>query len=370
MTDSRTLATTGGLRILIAPDSFKGSISAREAVDALRRGWLSERPDDAVTSLPMADGGEGTLEAIAYAVPGTERVPVEVAGPLGDPHRTAWLRTPDGTAVVELASTSGIELLDALAPWDAHTAGFGMAIAAAIAAGCNSLALAIGGSASTDAGTGMLRALGARMLGDDGHPVALGAGGLSAITSIDLSAVAPPPGHAAVLTDVTHPLLGPRGAAAVFGPQKGFLFDDLSAVEAALAHVAGLLPADADAAGAGAAGGTGFGLLCWGATIESGADAVADLVGLDAAISAADLVITGEGRFDEQTAGGKVASVVYRRAADAGRPVAMVAGSIAADTSAFRGVQELASLAGDAARAIADPVPALIEAGRRLAGSV
>ena len=148
------------MRVVIAPDSFKGTASAAEIADAVAVGWRSERPDDDLVLLPMADGGEGTLDAVAAAVPGSERVPVTVTGPDDRPVETAWLRLPDGRALVELAATSGLTLLDGLRPDTAHTTGFGQAIAAALDAGATGLLLGIGGSASTDGGVGALQALG------------------------------------------------------------------------------------------------------------------------------------------------------------------------------------------------------------------
>jgi glycerate kinase len=209
-------------RVVLAPDSFKGTATAAEAADALARGWRSIAPSDVIVEKPMADGGEGTLDAFAAAVPGSERVPVTVQGPDDRPVDAAWLRLPDGTAVVELALTSGITLLDPLRPLDAHTLGFGQAIAAALDAGARRLLLAIGGSSSTDGGAGALAALGAVFLDAQRRPVRLGNRGVGALARADLSGLRPLPADGAlILSDVTNPLLGPFGAAAIFGPQKG-----------------------------------------------------------------------------------------------------------------------------------------------------
>jgi glycerate kinase len=254
------------VRVVIAPDSFKGTLAAPAVAAALAAGWGSVRPADAVTAVPMADGGEGTLDALAAAVPGAERVPVVVPGPDDRPVDTAWLRLPDGTGVVELAATSGLTLLDRLRPRTAHTRGFGEAVRAALVAGAPRLLLAIGGSASTDGGAGLLRALGARLLDADGAEVPDGGAGLLHLAAVDRAALLPPPpGGVRVLTDVVNPLLGPTGAAAVYGPQKGATPDDVAVLEAGLARLAALLPAEPASPGAGAAGGTGFGLLAWGA---------------------------------------------------------------------------------------------------------
>lgn len=361
----------------MAPDSFKGTATAAAATRAITDGWLSVRPGDELIARPMADGGEGTLAAFADAVAGSLRMPVRVTGPDGASVDAAWLllpptaEAPDGTAVVELACTSGIELLgDRRLPWDAHTRGFGEAVVAALGHGISRLVLGIGSSASTDGGVGMLRALGAAFRDASGDPVPDGARGLAAIRTAELAGLPPsPPGGVTVLSDVRNPLLGPDGAAAVFGPQKGFARAGLASADAGLAALAAVLPADPAAPGAGAAGGTGFALLAWGAQLVPGADAVARLVGLGDAIADADLVITGEGSFDGQSASGKVPSLVAAEAASAEVPVALVAGRIATgvDTSAFRAAVSLTDLAGDPGAARADAVRWLREAGKALA---
>jgi glycerate kinase len=330
----------------------------------------------------MADGGEGTVDAFATAVPGSKRMPVTVTGPEGTPVRARWLlieaspEVPAVTGVVELANTSGIELLGMpprLRPLDAHTRGFGETIAAALAHGVDRLVLGIGSSASTDGGTGMLTALGARFTDAGGTPISDGGRGLADIAAADLSGLAPlPPAGVTVLSDVTNPLLGPRGAAAVFGPQKGAAAVDIATLDAGLAQLAALLHIDPATPGAGAAGGTGFGLLAWGARLVPGSEAVAELIGLRAAVAAASVVVTGEGSFDGQSAAGKVPAHVAALAAQAGTPVALVAGRIAADAdvSAFAGSVSLTEIAGSSEAAMADPVRWLTEAGAVLARSL
>lgn len=172
--------------IVIAPDSFKGSATAAEIATALGGGWSRVHPDDRVLLLPMADGGEGTLDAFELAIEGARRMPITVTGPVGEPVHAAWLMLPDGTAVVELADTSGITLLDPLRPFDAHTRGFGEAIAAALDAGARELLLGIGGSSSTDGGVGALQALGATVVDAAGRPIAPGNSGLGDIAHVDL----------------------------------------------------------------------------------------------------------------------------------------------------------------------------------------
>ncbi|MEQ6897780.1 glycerate kinase [Microbacterium sp. KR10-403] len=364
------------MSILLASDSFKGSITAAAACAALADGWRDVDPAARIATRPMADGGEGTLDAFGAAVPGAQRMPIVVTGPDSRETEADWMLlppTPDapgGTGVVELASTSGIELLgDRRLPLDAHTRGFGQAIAAALDHGVDRLVLGIGSSASTDGGAGMLRALGARFAGGDGLR------GLDGVGTVDVSGLRTPPrGGALVLSDVTNPLRGPRGAATVFGPQKGLAPDDIEGADAALRHwaraLAAALPdADADALGAGAAGGTGFALQAWGAQLVSGAAEVAGLVGLAEAAAAASLIITGEGSYDGQSAAGKAPAHVAAVAGASGVPVVLVAGRIApdADTAGFAASLSLSELAGSENAALADPARWLREAGRRLA---
>ncbi|MFE6735204.1 glycerate kinase [Microbacterium sp. NPDC057650] len=359
-------------RVVLAPDSFKGTITAADAASALAAGW------DHVAEFvmrPMADGGEGTVAAFAAAVPGAERMPVTVEGPAATPVDTSWLflppsaDAPDGTAVIDLASTSGIELLAELRPFDADSAGFGQAIAAALDHGVSRLVLGIGSSASTDGGTGMLRSLGARFTDAAGIEVPPGASGLPMIAAADLTGLRPAP-ETLVLTDVTNPLTGPRGAAEVFGPQKGLADPaDRARADAGLAALAALLGLDPATPGAGAAGGVGGALVAWGARLLPGASEVARLIGLAEAVGGADLVITGEGSYDGQSGDGKVPSFVAGLAADAGVPAVVVAGRITADadTSIFAASVSLTDLAGSSEAAVADPARWLRAAGAELA---
>ncbi|WP_375388201.1 glycerate kinase [uncultured Amnibacterium sp.] len=359
----------GGRRVVVAPDSFKGTAAARDAARAIAEGWARVRPEDDVRPVPTADGGEGTLDAFETAHPGAVRHPVTVLGPDGRRVRTSWLGLPDGTAVVELAATSGITLLEVPLPDTAHTIGFGEAIAAALDAGAPRLVLAIGGSCSTDGGAGMLAALGARILDDDGRPVPAGSAGLGRASAIDLRDLRPlPAGGALVLTDVVAPLHGPAGASAVYGPQKGVMPDRIDLFDDRLRRFAALLPdVDAAARGAGAAGGTGFGLLAWGARLIPGSAATAEALGLDALLVDADLLITGEGRFDEQSTTGKVVGHLLGAARAAGTRVALVAGAAEASTAAFDDAVLLGDLAGTPEAAMADPLRWLREAGAVLA---
>lgn len=359
------------LRVAIAPDSFKGTATASEVTTAIAEGWLSVRPGDILIRMPLADGGEGTLDAFELAVPGARRMPVTVTGPEGRAVAASWVLLPDNSGVVELAATSGITLLDTLQPLDAHTIGFGEAIAAAIDSGVDRLYLALGGSSSTDGGVGALTALGAVFTDADGRKVAAGGRGLGSVAAIDTSTLrAVPAGGATILSDVTNPLLGPAGAAAVFGPQKGATAQQVAELDAGLARLATVLRADPQTPGAGAAGGTGFALVAWGAAIAAGAEAVGDVMRAPETVASADIVITGEGRFDGQSDAGKVPSYVRSLAGHAGAMPMLVAGAITAEPVGFVQAVSLSELAGSAEAAMAETVHWLREAGARLARSV
>jgi glycerate kinase len=318
------------LSVLIAPDSFKGSLTARAAAEAMAAGWRSERPGDRITLIPQADGGEGTLDALEAAIDGAvrHRVPA-VTGPDGRPVDATWLELPasDGhgaVAVVELAESSGLPLMQTPDPLGATTRGLGEVIAAALDAGAQELLIGLGGSASTDGGAGALEALA-------GH--------------------VPPPRGVTLLTDVTSPLLGPAGAAAVFGPQKGATAAQVAQLEERLARLAAEVGGDPSAPGAGAAGGTAFGFAtAWGGAIVSGADYLARLTGLDAALATSDVLVTGEGRFDEQSLSGKVVGRLLEKAS--GQTV-VIAGQLHA---APRGLGfGLSDIAGSTAAALSEP---------------
>lgn len=356
--------------VVIAPDSFKGSASARAVAESLKLGWLSVRPADNAVLLPLADGGEGTMDAVSDAVAGAVARPVLVDGPDSRPLVARWLELPPDAALIELAPASGLTQMKILDPFHAHTKGFGQAIRAALDAGARRVTLAIGGSASIDGGAGALMALGAHLLDRRGRPIPLGNEGLAELHSVDLDeAWARFPESATVLSDVTAPLLGGGGAVAVFGPQKGATLEQLPRLEANLSRFAAIVGGPVDEIGAGAAGGVGFGIRAWGANAVGGASAVADVVGLAGHLRKAAAVITGEGAFDSQTSLGKVVSEVVRCADEAKVPVYLVAGRIDADPSSFADWQSLTSISGSSERALADPHRFLIEAGVRLARS-
>jgi len=362
--------------VLIAPDSFKGSVSAAQAAAALAGGWLTVRPGDRVTRLPLADGGEGTLAVLAAALPGARWRRARVTGPGGDPVDCRWLELPGAVAAMELARASGLPLLARPAPARAHTTGLGQVMAAALDRGARRLIIGLGGSASTDGGTGALTALGARFTDAAGRRLPPGGGALARLAAADLSRLRPPPPDGtACLVDVTAPLLGPGGAAAAFGPQKGATPRQVALFEAGLARLASVLGGDPVAPGAGAAGGTGYGLAAaWGADLVPGAPELCRLAGLDRALAAADLVITGEGRFDETSLTGKACGTVLAAAAAAGVPVAVAAGqtsgALLSGGPPAEAVITLAGLAGGPAPALARPLRWLRRAGQRLAQDV
>src|SRR3954454_9814511 len=358
-------------KVVIAPDSFKGTLGAASAAEAVAAGWREVRPDDEVLTLPLADGGEGTLEALGHDQPGSSWRSVPVSGPDGRPVDAAWLLLPDGTAVVEMARAAGLPLLERPDPMGATTRGLGELLAAVVAdPGVQRVMLTLGGSATTDGGTGALAAVAARFLEAQGADLPPGRGALARLARVDLTGLTPPPsGGVQCLVDVTAPLLGPLGAAGQFGPQKGATPEQVTALDAALTRLSDLLGGGRDAPGAGAAGGTADGCaVAWGAQFVSGAQAVAAAAALDAALTGAAVVVTGEGQFDAQSLRGKVIGDLVDRAARAGVPVTIVAGRVdAAGDLPVRGALSLTELAGSVGAAMAEPARWLTEAGRRLA---
>jgi glycerate 2-kinase len=307
--------------VVIAPDKFKGCLSAPAVADALAKGIRQVCPLADIAVRPIADGGEGTVDAVVSA--GFERLRVVVAGPTGMPVRASFARL-DSVAVVEMAEASGLARLaeGERAALDASTFGTGQVIASAVAAGCTEIVVGLGGSATTDGGVGMLQALGFRFLTSRGDAVGPGGRWLTDVARIDASGVTEAVWAArfTVASDVLVPLCGPTGAAAMFGPQKGATPADVVRLEAGLARLA-VVVADhlgvdyAVRPGAGAAGGTGFALLALlGASMRSGVEVVMDVVGFDDEVRDARLVITGEGAVDAQTLQGKAPIGVLHRA--------------------------------------------------------
>ncbi|WP_020660483.1 glycerate kinase [Amycolatopsis benzoatilytica] len=361
---------THQLRVLFAPDSFKGSASAAQVAAALAEGWQTDRPGDELILLPQADGGEGTAAVIQTGVPGAawQRTPDSVAGPDGRPVPGRWLRLPDGSAVVELAQVCGLPMLRTPDPAGATTRGLGEVVRAAAASGAPSITVALGGSASTDGGAGALQALGACLTDRQGTELPLGGAALLQVDRADLTRLVPlPPGGVRLLTDTRTVLTGPDGAARVFGPQKGATPDEVARLDAALARFGAVLgacsAADPHAPGSGAAGGTAFGLSAWGGSIVDGANAIAELSGLTALLDRIDVLVTGEGCFDATSATGKlVGSLLSRCRAHRVQPV-IVAGRLAIQPPAIG--TDLTVLAGSAEAAMAEPLRWL-----RIAGAV
>ncbi len=368
-------AVDGARRVLVAADKFKGSLTAVEVAERVTAGLRRVVPDVVVEALPVADGGDGTVAAAVAA--GFERREVRVAGPLGDQVTAAYALRGD-TAVVEMAEASGLQRLPegVLAPLTASTYGSGELLRAALDAGARSIVFGVGGSATTDGGAGMLAALGARFLDADGEPVAPGGGGLAALASADLSGLDPRLAEVELVlaSDVDNPLTGPKGAPAVYGPQKGASPDDVAALDAALAHFAEVLAGTesvgaraaeyAASPGAGAAGGIGYGALLLGARFRAGIEVMLDVLGFAPALERAGLVVTGEGSLDEQTLHGKAPAGVAAAARAAGKEVVAVCGRLAlpADALGRAGIRRaypLTDVEPDVEKCIAEAGPIL-----------
>ncbi|MGF1527432.1 MAG: glycerate kinase [Candidatus Competibacterales bacterium] len=329
------------MRIVVAPDGFKGSLTSAAAAAAMVAGWRRVFPEAAVTAVPVADGGEGTVAASVTAL-GGEVVSAEVQDPLGRPVTAsyAWVAARR-LAVIEMAAASGLPLLrdDERDPARASSYGTGQLILAALDRGAEQLVVGLGGSATVDGGSGCLEALGARFYTSSTQAVRATGGALAFVETIDLSGLDGRLAQTALTlaSDVDNPLLGATGAVGVFGPQKGVVVDALETFDAGMAHFADVLERATgrrrrDAPGAGAAGGLGFALMAaFDAEYKSGFALVAELAGLEAAIAQADLVITGEGRLDAQSPRGKVVGGLARLAARHGTPVAVLAGAVALD---------------------------------------
>ncbi|MFJ8605021.1 glycerate kinase [Streptomyces shenzhenensis] len=374
-------AVDGTRRVLVAADKFKGSLTAVQVAERVTAGLRRVVPELEVAALPVADGGDGTVAAAVAA--GFERRAARVAGPLGREVTAAFALRGD-TAVVEMAEASGLQRLPAgvFAPLTASTYGSGELLRTALDAGARTIVFGVGGSATTDGGAGMLSALGARFLDADGEPVAPGGGGLAELARADLSGLDPRLAEVDLVLagDVDNPLTGPKGAPAVYGPQKGASPDDVATLDAALAHYAKVLEAAAGpraagfaaAPGAGAAGGIGYGALLLGARFRPGIEVMLDVLGFAAALERATLVITGEGSLDEQTLHGKAPAGVAAAARAAGKEVVAVCGRLALspqalDAAGIRRAYPLTAVEPDVARCIADAGPILERVATRIA---
>jgi glycerate kinase len=336
------------MKVVVAPNSFKGSLSATQAAHAIARGVRSVLPDAEVVEIPVADGGDGTVEALVNAGKGTYQW-VNVEGPLGDPVVSTYGLIDGGrTAVVELASASGYELISEARrdPRRTSTYGFGQLLDAARQRGVRRIIAGIGGSATNDGGAGMLQAIGFRLQDSGGADIGRGGEALLRLDHIDASRVDPAWKNMRieVATDVRNPLTGPEGASHVYGPQKGADARTVEMLDMALGHFADVIERQLGKAvshvpGAGAAGGTGAALMAFlDAALLPGASLIVEAAGLPAALEGADLVITGEGRIDGQTAYGKAPGEVARRAHAAGVPVVFIAGTRAAGWDRLEGL--------------------------------
>ncbi len=377
------------LRVVVAPDSFGGALDSVAVAAAMARGWASARPDDEIVMIPMADGGEGTLAAIAAAMgDGIDRRSVGTVDPLGRDITADWLALDDGaTAFVEMAAASG---LAHLAPSErtpaiarvASTRGTGLVIRSALDAGVTRLVIGLGGSATTDGGSGLLAELGLRLLDARGEAIADGGAALAAVDHVETDTLDPrlDAVELVIASDVTSPLVGPRGAAASFSPQKGADPAAVAELDGSLgrwgAEIRRATGRDVvDVPGAGAAGGTTAGLLGFThAQVRPGVEVVAELVGLAAACEGADIVITGEGRADEQTLAGKAALGVAHHAGRA--PVLLLCGGlgpgaeIVEASGVFAVVQPIVDRPTDLETAMADTERLLANAAARLARGI
>ena len=368
------------MRVLVAPDRFTGTLSAAEAAEAIATGWRRRAPSDSLEVCPLADGGPGFLDAL-HAGLGGRRLPVIVAGPLGDPVPAEVLLTADGTAYVESAQACGLHLVppDRRDPGRTSTAGVGTLLQAARAAGAGRIVVGVGGSATNDAGAGMIAALSQDLDPPPGGPAGPPAGGIEALRALEGGG----PGRLeqvraawagvdlVVASDVDAPLLGPEGASLAFSEPKGSTPEQARDLDAALGEFAaavltalGLPKRTVVEPGAGAAGGLGFGLFLLGARRSSGAQAVIDAVGLPERLAGCDLVITGEGCFDRQSMRGKVVTAVARAALHAGRPAVVLAGQVAL------GRRQMAALGVDAAYPVARDLTQVAKATADPAGSL
>jgi glycerate kinase len=322
--------------VVIAPDSFKGGLTAPQAAQAMADGVRRAWPDAEIRLAPMADGGEGTLDAVLAAT-GGERLVATVTGAHGRPVEAAWGRLGDGTGVIEVAQVVGITLPGVAAVPVAHrtTVGVGELVRDCLGRGIRRVWVGLGGSATSDGGAGMLAALGVRFLDRDGHALEPTLAGLATLDTADFSGLDRrlEECELVLLSDVDNPLCGSRGATAVFGPQKGVAPGEVAGFDARLRRLADLgdrwrASAVSESPGSGAAGGLGYALGLLGGRHRSGAEAVCQLIGLDAMLERAQWAITGEGRSDLQTLEGKAPFVVAGHARQRGVPVTLISGEI------------------------------------------
>jgi glycerate 2-kinase len=334
------------LKIVIAPDSFKESLTAVQVAESIEKGFRTIFPDAEIIKVPMADGGEGTVKSLVDATNG-KVVEKTVTGPLGEPVQAFFGLLGNGkTAVIEMAAASGLHLvpLNKRNPLVTTTRGTGELIADALEKGVEHIIIGIGGSATNDGGAGMVRALGAKLLDEKGHEIGEGGGSLDQLASIDVSGMDPRLQHVKieVACDVDNPLTGERGASAIFGPQKGATPEMVRQLDQNLEHYAKIIEKDlrisiAKIPGSGAAGGLGGGLLAFlSAELKRGVDIVIEATNLREHVKDASLVITGEGKIDSQTIYGKTPIGVAKVAKKHGVPVIAIAGNVARDSEIVR----------------------------------
>ncbi|WP_312952682.1 glycerate kinase [Superficieibacter sp.] len=380
------------MKIVIAPDSYKESLSALEVATAIEQGFSEIFPDAQYVKLPLADGGEGTVEAMVAATEG-RIIHVNVTGPLGEPVNGFYgISADEQSAFIEMAAASGLELVPSARrnPLQTTSWGTGELIRHALDAGARHIIIGIGGSATNDGGAGMVQALGAKLLDEQDTQIAQGGGALETLVRIDISALDPRLAECRieVACDVTNTLTGEKGATAIFGPQKGATKTMIPRLDGALEHFAQIIARDLDIqvldlAGGGAAGGMGAALYAFcGAQLRQGIEIVTDALKLDQQVADADLVITGEGRIDSQTIHGKVPVGVARIAKRYNKPVIGIAGSLTADVGVVHEhgldavfsvlytictLEEALDNAGENVRMSARNIAAVLKAGQSLA---
>lgn len=362
------------MKVVVAPDAFGGTLTAPEAVRAIVEGWQLHAPGDEMIVAPMADGGPGFVDVLHLVLGGDLNV-TSVHGPYGDEVPAAWLHVGH-VAYIECAQACGLHLTTRRDPMNASTVGVGELLLAALDAGARRVVVGLGGSATNDGGAGLLHALGATA----DRPLDHGPDALDGVTSVDLSAARARFNdvHLVIASDVTTTLLGMFGASKTFGPQKGLTDEQIMRVDAILDRfvdaACGSVPSQraiADAAGSGAAGGLGFALLALDGTVRSGIELVADAVNLSQAAEQADLVVTGEGRYDFSSRSGKVVYGVAQVAAEAARPCIVLAGDVDVGSREMRamGVESgysMTDLVGPHA-AMNDPYRSLVRLAERVA---
>ncbi len=362
------------MRIVVAPQEFKGTLTSQEAATAIALGARQAAPNARIDLVPLSDGGPDLASVVLASAPGRHIV-AKVTDPLSRPVDAGLALLDGGTAVIEMAAAAGLKLLSPaeMNPGITTTRGVGELIVAALDAGCPRIIVGCGGSATNDGGAGMASALGVRLLDDRARDLPPGGAALVRLDRIDASALEPRLRETEVIaaTDVTNPLCGPEGASLVYGPQKGASPDLARELDAALAHYAEVIERDigvsvASAPGAGAAGGLGAGLIAFcSARVRSGFEVVAEIVGLEGRIRGADLVLTGEGRLDAQTAYGKVVARVAAMARGCGVPVIVIPGSLGEGWEDVLPSSMVEPVAGPESMAAGDAAGPLAVAARR-----